>query len=415
MPKKSRRQAEAVDAGAVADAADPLRDLPAHLVKRVAKYRFCTGVCQRPKERSHPRQAPESSACRSAEQRLLSPEEKSTLIHQWMLEEAGGRDGRLAVVAQVRTELLQQEAHRRDADGAGGSGGDEFRFDFGKYRGKCLPWVREVAPDYVSRIIAYKNFFTPSLRHALESDGTLDKEIEKATLFQKDAAERVVAKGPPAHPEPQRGEGKVRRSAREKERLDAIVLRKAQAVLASATDIIPPAGTPPRKQKVVSTRTREGASRQKLQLKNCLKCGSVGGHYTRTCPLVASAMVPSGSDQRAIAVAQRRDRLQISLRAHLLYVRSEQRSLQYDTRPTQRKRAAREVGGKAMTRMSALGLHAHLLDIRLLQDLEHSPCPWLTAGKCVSRGYGTRSILGCVVAPTNPSSQDIYKWTLAHR
>ena len=81
-------------------ARDSLDALPAELIKRAGRYRYCCGVCQRPKERSHFAARGQSKG--SCTSRLLSPAEKAELIHGWMQEQAEGKSGRVAVVAQER-------------------------------------------------------------------------------------------------------------------------------------------------------------------------------------------------------------------------------------------------------------------------------------------------------------------------
>ena len=116
-----------------------------------------------------------------------------------------------------------------------------------------------------------------------------------------------------------------------------------------------------------------------------------------------------------MAKATYRDRLKIKLKTHLDYVKARQRSAEYETRPTQRKRAALQMIGKDIYRMSPLALGAHLVGCGLLQDLAGQPCARLAAGQCRPKGYGIRSILGRMCTPTNPKSADIYKETLHYR
>ena len=87
-----------------------------------------------------------------------------------MQEELGGSEGRQAVVAEQREELLAREQERRAQDGFVQA---EFRFPFGKKKGKTIAEVREESEDYIGWIIAGKTFFTAGLRQALEDDGTL--------------------------------------------------------------------------------------------------------------------------------------------------------------------------------------------------------------------------------------------------
>jgi hypothetical protein len=120
-------------------------------------------------------------------------------------------------------------------------------------------------------------------------------------------------------------------------------------------------------------------------------------------------------ERRLMATATVRDRLKIRLQTHLKYVKARQRSADYETRPTQRKRSTLEVSGKEMLRMSPLGLASHLISVGLLQDIEGAPCPLLASEKCRPKGFGIESTLGRLCSPTNPEGQDIYRRTVHYR
>ena len=358
-------------------------------------------MCQRPKERSHgSSRIGADNPCKGAEQRRLRDDEKAELICAWMQEELGGAEGRQAVVAEQREELLAREQERRAQDGAVQA---EFRFPFGKKKGKTIAEVREESEDYIGWIIAGKTFFTAGLRQALEDDGTLQAELEHAKQLQLTKAESLVAKAPVGPEPPALEPSQKTRSVRERKRLRALELEEAHTLLsANAYPLIPPEAPPesrPVKQRAV--RTREGASQQLQLVMNCLKCGSVGGHNQKTCDKVRMPVVLESEEQRQLEVARRRDRVKIALRAHLNYVKEKQRSSEYDTRPTQRKRCPADTTVKEMSRMGAFGFCTHLLGIELLQDLEGIPCPYLANETCVPCGWGTKSV--SVLPPPCPS------------
>ena len=146
----------------------------------------------------------------------------------------------------------------------------------------------------------------------------MQAELERAKQLQLTKAESIVAKAP-VDPEPPALEPSQKtRSDRERRRLHALELEEANALLsANAYPLIPPEAPPgesrPVKQRAI--RTREGASKQLELVKNCLKCGSVGGHNQKTCDKVHMPIVLESEEQRQLEVARRRDRVKIALRA----------------------------------------------------------------------------------------------------
>jgi hypothetical protein len=70
---------------------DSLSGVDSDLLKKVANYRFCQGVCQQAKERSHfaKRQGAVNS-CTPDMARLLTRDEKAALIRSWAEEEKEG-------------------------------------------------------------------------------------------------------------------------------------------------------------------------------------------------------------------------------------------------------------------------------------------------------------------------------------
>lgn len=133
--------------------------------------------------------------------------------------------------------------------------------------------------------------------------------------------------------------------------------------------MVPACPTPPHKQK------REHRSRALVFLHHCGGCGKIG-HKTPTCPVardqaLSTEVVAATKD---IVLTGKEKRL-AKVVAHLKYVWPEQRTAEYEARPTKKSRGVTELSLVAVARMSAQTLCGTALEAGLLIDLKGTPCP----------------------------------------
>ena len=213
--------------------ADPLAGLPAHLVKRVASYRFCTGVCQRIKERTHfAKRQGSDSQCTSADSRLLTASEKVALIQSWEEEDKPGQAATEEAVSLERERLLQQEAARPANSLVVPDG--QFRFQFGQMTGKTIAEALAIKPNYIAHLIAGKQLQNrKGLEAALKTAGMFEAQLAKAKEFGRKRAQAIVDQAAAAD-DPSKGSQVLEGEASKPKRAEALAGSRASRSRGSA-------------------------------------------------------------------------------------------------------------------------------------------------------------------------------------
>ena len=294
--------------------------------------------------------------------RALDAHERGQVAQEWLFQRRGGDAARDRHFRENRERQLAQEANLQPALPEA-SPVKPWTFNFGRHKGKTLRDVLRLEPDYISWAVAsqLQNRY-PAFELELKKEGLWEKMLQESEKKRQDLRKRAHDKLAETEASLEAGESmskdivKMRRLA-----VEVADARAAAPPVAIAGDdqLAPGCSTPPHKQK------REHRSRALVSLHHCGVCGKIG-HKTPTCPaaLDQALSTEAVAATRDIVVLGKEKRL-AKVVAHLKYVWPEQRTAEYEARPTKASRGVTELSLVAMARMSVHSLCGMALEAGL--------------------------------------------------
>ena len=282
--------------------------VPDGLRKRLSRARFCE-TCQTIKA-----DGPSHASRLKHPFRALTTAEIESESERWRLAQAGHKGAQQHHIQQ--RQVVQSEAWAKQSQPVANVKHD-YIYDFGKHKGKTLLQVRSLDKGYAAWcMVSGMHVQRPTWKTAMMEANLWD-------IVQKEAQELRLAKkaASKAHPGPENEHPEVRR---------------LHALQASARDDDVPLfqeSLPSRKR----LRTGSKKSKAMVQIHNCSLCGRTD-HKRHTCPQRAS-LAEVHSEEQLVKSAHLAAQKKARVVSRLKYTALHQRSLLYETRPTQRVRA----------------------------------------------------------------------------
>lgn len=321
-------------------------------------HRFCSGKTHKSRSK-HP-------------MRPLTPEERAEEVAWYREIQADGEVARLRQLDLKRRESRQARASSSTdvvaASEPASEQAGEYRFDFGKNKGKALSHIWRSSPSYLAHLVNQKGFLETkiTLARAMEKAGIMAEAQAMASQMKTRLAERTLAR---------EAAGEVGELHPEVARLRAIQVEEAREALGKgAPDVIAPLPSLKRKRRVSCRAPRKSkGSRGGHSLQHCWVCGSID-HKTTTCPDKPEAVKLRALENQLVARARENNKRKMRLVTHLKYINLNQRSASYEGRPAQCSHVRPSRTLKEMLRMDALAFTKCCIEGSLLANLEGAPC-----------------------------------------
>lgn len=351
--------------------------------------------------------------------RGLTAVERQSAKDAWLARAASGAAA-VEEQTQKERERLQRIATESSAPPLAGEP-EEYRMEFGMYKGKTLKSVRDAIAKKSgegSGAAKFKEYLQvlitmgwherkPGFQVALQEAGLWQEVAARAPDTQRALAVRAIQRH-----EESSGQDHEHREVKLLRRLNA---DHAVAVLDELGEAGPIVGEPIEEETAGPPRKkRKTRSKARVEIHHCFYCGGAD-HNAKGCPKRPD-LPARRARRRGIAFVSNMRLAQVVSR--LKYTPVRQRSKEYDGRPRQMSRAPMRTSFLRLARAPPALLGWMCVQDGLLCDLEGQPCPNPRCAEASHRGFGEAAKLGPRVICKQKGFanwQDVSVHTVFHR